>query len=356
MKRSFGLTVLGMGLAAAMTLAGAGHVTAADAGPVLLAEAQKVFKPLPDKAPGSEKDTVAKIRLGRKLYNEQKMSINGTQSCNSCHRLDENRAGVDNEPTSPGAGGKRGGRNSPTTLNAGLHIAQFWDGRAPDLAAQAKGPVMNPIEMGMPNEAAVLEQLKKAGYEELFKKVFPDAAQPLTYENYAEAVAAFERTLITRDRFDDFLRDDEKALTEPEKKGLAVFMKVGCADCHQGVLLGGDRYEKMGEANAYANKEDLGRFDVTKKDEDKFVFKVPSLRNIALTAPYFHDGKAANLGDAVSQMADLQRGDQLSDGQVADIVAFLGALSDKERVKPAAAASTEGSVRKIFKRKILRKL
>ena len=170
MKRSFGLTVLSMGLAVAMALAGASRVSAADEGQGLLAEAQKVFKQLPDKMPGSENDTVAKIRLGRKLYNETKISINGTQSCNSCHRLDENRAGVNNEPTSPGAEGKRGGRNSPTTLNAGLHIAQFWDGRAPDLAAQAKGPVMNPIEMGMPNEAAVLEQLKKPDMKSCSRK------------------------------------------------------------------------------------------------------------------------------------------------------------------------------------------
>ena len=139
MKRSFGLNVLWMGLAAAMALAGAGRATAADEGQGLLAEAQKVFKKLPDKMPGSDKDTVAKIRLGRKLYNETKISINGTQSCNSCHRLDENRAGVDNEPTSPGAEGKRGGRNSPTTLNAGLHIAQFWDGRAPTWPRRPRG-------------------------------------------------------------------------------------------------------------------------------------------------------------------------------------------------------------------------
>jgi len=133
------------------------------------------------------------------------------------------------------------------------------------LAAQAKGPVLNPIEMGMPSEAVAMARLKEAGYEEAFKKIFADAAQPLTYDNYAEAVAAFERTLITRDRFDDFLGGKENALTEQEKKGLAQFMKVGCANCHQGALLGGDRYEKMGEANAYANKEDLGRFEVTKK-------------------------------------------------------------------------------------------
>ncbi len=214
---------------------------------------------------------------------------------------------------------------------------------------------MNPIEMGMPNEAAVLEQLKKAGYEEMFKKVFPDAAQPLTYDNYAEAVAAFERTLITRDRFDDFLGGKEDALSEQEKGGLAQFMKVGCANCHQGALLGGDRYEKMGDANAYENKEDVGRFEVTKKDEDKFVFKVPSLRNIAITAPYFHDGKAATLSDAVKQMAWLQVGEKASDEQVAQIVAFLGALTDKQRVKPAASPGREGAAKKFLKRKVLRK-
>ena len=355
MKRPMGTNIVGTGLAALLAVIAAGQAGAAGESQGLLAEAQKTFKQLPDKMPGGEKDTPAMIRLGRKLYNEQRISINGTQSCNSCHRLDQNLAGVDNEPTSPGAEGKRGGRNSPTALNAGFHIAQFWDGRAADLVEQAKGPVLNPIEMGMPNEEAVLEQLKKAGYEGLFKKVFPDAVPPLTYDNYALAVAAFERTLITHDRFDDFLGGKENALTDQEQKGLSQFLKAGCTDCHQGALLGGDRYEKMGQAEAYANKEDLGRFDVTKKEEDKYVFKVPSLRNIALTYPYFHDGKAATLSDAVSQMAELQLGEKLSQDQVADMVAFLGALSDKERAKPAASPAREGGAKKFLKRKVLRK-
>jgi len=298
----------------------------------LLKEANAVFEKLPDKMPGSEKDTEAKIELGKKLYFEEKISINNTQSCNSCHRVDENLGGVDNLPTSKGAEGEFGGRNAPTTLNAGFHIAQFWDGRAPDLAAQAKGPVLNPIEMGMPDEASVLERLKEAGYADLFKKAFPDAEQPLTYDNFAEAVAAFERTLITCDRFDDYLGGDESALTKKEQNGLRVFMRIGCTDCHSGALLGGDRYEEMGEAEAYANTEDVGRFEVTKKEEDKFVFKVPSLRNIAITGPYFHDGKAATLEDAIKQMASLQLGEELKDRQVKTIAAFLSALTDKERV------------------------
>jgi len=298
----------------------------------VLKEVKDVFEPLPDKMPGSENDTEAKIALGKKLYFEEKISINKTQSCNSCHRVDEKLGGVDNLPTSKGAEGEFGGRNAPTTLNAGFHIAQFWDGRAPDLAAQAKGPVLNPIEMGMPNEASVLERLKEAGYAKLFQKAFPDAEQPLTYDNFAEAVAAFERTLVTCDRFDDFLGGDESALNKKELQGLRTFVKVGCADCHEGALLGGDRYEKMGEAKAYANTEDLGRFEVTKKEEDKFVFKVPSLRNIAITGPYFHDGKAKTLEDAVTQMASLQLGEELKERQIKTIAAFLSALTDKDRV------------------------
>ena len=290
-----------------------------------------MFARLPEKMPGSESDTPGKIELGKKLYFETAISINKKQSCNSCHRVDENRGGVDNLPTSPGAEGKLGGRNSPTTLNAGLHIAQFWDGRAADLAAQAMGPVLNPIEMGMPDEDLVLERLKEAGYEPMFKKVFPKDQAPVTYANYAEAVAAFERTLITRDRFDDFLGGGLGALTAAEKRGLKTFMEVGCADCHSGALLGAAGYEKMGEANEYANKEDLGRYEVTKKEEDKFFFKVPSLRNIAITGPYFHDGKAATLADAVKQMAWLQKGEELNDQQLESIVAFLGSLTDKKR-------------------------
>jgi len=297
----------------------------------LLAEVRDVFAPLPEKMPGSENDTEARIALGKKLYFETAISVNRTQSCNSCHRLDEKLGGVDNLPTSEGAEGKFGDRNSPTTLNAGLHIAQFWDGRAADLAEQAKGPVLNPIEMGMENEAAVLARLEEAGYGEPFKAVFPDAEPALTYDNYAEALAAFERTLITRDRFDDFLGGKPKALTAAEVGGLKEFMEIGCIDCHSGALLGGDSYEQMGQANEYANKKDLGRFDVTKDEEDKYVFKVPSLRNIALTAPYFHDGQAKTLADAVKQMAWLQLDEQLDEGQVASIVAFLGSLTDKER-------------------------
>ena len=266
----------------------------------LRAGALKVLAPIPEKMPGGENDTPARVKLGRDLFFEKKLSANNTQSCNSCHAVDHNRGGVDNEPTSPGAFGKRGGRNSPTVLNAGFHIAQFWDGRAKTLEDQAKGPVLNPGEMGMPSEAAVVEKLKaEKKYVGAFKKAFPGESDPVTYDNFAKAVGSFERTLRTHDRFDDFLKGDDKALTAAELKGLDTFLSIGCTTCHTGPLLGGNDYKKLGILNAYENTADKGRIEVTKEDYDEFVFKVPSLRNIALTAPYFHDGQKATLAEVI---------------------------------------------------------
>jgi cytochrome c peroxidase len=246
----------------------------------------------------------------------------------------EKKGGVDNEQTSPGAFGKRGDRNSPTVLNAGFHFAQFWDGRASDLVAQAKGPILNPVEMAMPDEKTVVEKISKIeGYKELFEKAFPSDSEKISYDNIAKSIAAFERTLKTSDRLDDFISGNYKALTPSEIEGLEKFMTTGCMSCHNGPLLGGNSYRKMGEKNPYENTEDIGRAAVTKNDAEKYYFKVPSLRNIALTAPYFHDGKAATLEDAVKKMAYLQLGKELQDNEVASIVTFLKALTDKEREK-----------------------
>ena len=293
--------------------------------------ATQIFKPIPASMPGAEKDTKEMIELGKKLYFDPRLSKDNTVSCNTCHLLDKGKkAGVDNLPVSKGVGGKKGPRNAPTVWNAGFHIAQFWDGRAKDLVEQAKGPILNPLEMAMPNEKAVIDKLKKIPeYVELFKKAFPKDKEPLTYHNLARAIAAFERTLITKDRFDDYLKGDKKALTAKEKEGLALFMDKGCITCHKGSLLGGDMFQKIGLVNPYPNKKDLGRYEVTKKEEDKFVFKVPSLRNVALTAPYFHDGSVATLEEAVRQMAWLQLGKKLTDKEVESIVAFLKALTGK---------------------------
>jgi cytochrome c peroxidase len=246
--------------------------------------------------------------------------------------VDKNRAGVDNERTSPGAFGKRGGRNSPTVLNAGFHFSQFWDGRAATLEDQAKGPILNPIEMSMPNEAEVLQRLRKdKDYQAMFAKAFPADPEKLSYDNVARAIAAFERTLITRDRLDDFLKGDDRALSAVELTGLNSFVEIGCTTCHNGPLVGAATFQKAGLIHAYENTTDLGRFDVTKDESDKFKFKVPALRNVALTGPYFHDGAVERLDEVVKKMAWMQLGRELNEDEIKSITAFLQALSDKER-------------------------
>ena len=327
---------------AVSTLLGAaaiGFAQTANLNPATLrSNALQTMAILPDKAPGAEKDSAVLVSLGKELYFEKRLSKNSSQSCNTCHVVDGGRAGVDNEPTSPGAFGKRGDRNSPTVFNAALHIAQFWDGRAPDLKEQAKGPILNPVEMAMASEAEVLERLKAdKSYPAKFKAAFAGEAEPINYENVAKAIAAFERTLISRDRFDDFLKGKDSALTHAELKGLDTFLKTGCTTCHNGPLLGGNSYRKVGVMKPYANQTDVGRAAVTKEDDDKFLFKVPSLRNIAATHPYFHDGKIATLHEAVRTMAHLQLGLQLSADQEADLVAFLKALTGKGINASAAA-------------------
>ena len=300
----------------------------------LMQQANVFFKPLPAKMPVFGDAPKDQIALGEKLYHDVRLSVNDTQSCNTCHRLDEKLGGVDNKKLSDGAlPGTIGSRNSPTVLNAGFHFVQFWDGRAADLAEQAKGPILNPVEMGMPSEDAVVKKIGGIDeYQSMFKNAFPDDESPITYNNLVHAIATFEATLITSDRFDDFLQGDAKALNDAEKAGLKKFMEVGCTTCHSGPAVGGSMYQKLGLVHPYANRRDLGRYDATGKEADKYFFKVPSLRNIALTAPYFHDGSIASLEEAVKQMAYLQLGKELTDDEVASIVTFLHTLTDKERV------------------------
>lgn len=310
-------------------------LAAADSAERLLQKAMRYFEPLPAEMPGAGEDTPERVALGKKLYFDPRLSINDSQSCASCHRLEGGFAGVDNLPTSPGAKGEKGNRNSPTVLNAGFQFAQFWDGRSPDLVDQAKQPILNPIEMGMPSEAAVEEKIRGiAEYRELFAKAFPGDAEPVSYQNLASAIAAFERTLKTDDRFDDFLKGDLQALTRQELEGLATFMKLACTSCHDGPLLGGSLFEKLGKRDAvYENQADQGLYEVTKKDEDRMFFKVPTLRNVALTAPYYHDGRVATLEEAVRSMGELQGGLAPSDQETREIVAFLKALNDKQLVR-----------------------
>lgn len=312
-------------LAASLMLA-AGWTQADES--TLRQEALAKFGIIPAQMPGAERDTPKLIALGRELYFDNALSINRSQSCNSCHRLDGGRGGSDHNKTSPGAKkGALGARNAPTVLNAGFDIAQFWDGRAADLAEQAKGPILNPVEMAMPSAAAVEQRIgAMPHYQKAFAGVF-GAEAAISFDPIAQAIAAFERTLITQDRFDQWQGGDDSALSAQEQRGLQTFISSGCASCHDGPLLGGQRYEKIGRIHPYANTKDKGRMAVTGNPQDEYVFKVQSLRNIALTAPYFHDGEAATLEDAIKQMGWLQLGRELNDSQVADIVAFLKSLS-----------------------------
>ena len=293
-------------------------------------QASTILGVLPDTMPGSENDTPEKIALGEKLYFDKALSINDSQSCNSCHDLNNGNMGVDHEPTSPGANGERGGRNSPTSVNAGFHIAQFWDGRAADLKAQAKGPILNPGEMAMPDEETVMAKLSGiVGYPAMFRAAFPEQNKVMTYDNLAEAIAAFERTLISRDRFDTFQKGDLAALNEQELRGLESFVNTGCVGCHNGATIGGSSYQKVGVVIPYMaeDSEDIGRAAVTGNAAEKFFFKVPSLRNIAKTGPYFHDGEVPTLEEAVSIMAEVQLGKELKTDEVEDIVAFLNTMN-----------------------------
>ena len=304
----------------------------ADGVDLLMRRANRFFEPLPSAMPGAQDDTAERITLGRQLFFEKRLSINDSQSCASCHKLDDGFAGVDNLGTSPGAGGELGNRNSPTVLNAGWQDAQFWDGRAEDLVAQAGQPILNPVEMGMPDEQAVEDKIRAIDdYRKAFGAVFPGDEQPVTYLNITRAIAAFERTLITPSRFDDFLNGDSTALTETEQRGLGSFLKLDCNSCHDGVLVGGETYEPLGKEHPYENQADQGIYELSGDEDDRMVFKVAPLRNVALTAPYFHDGKIDSLDEAIRKMGKLQLDEELSDSQVSDIASFLKALTDKNR-------------------------
>lgn len=288
-----------------------------------------LFAPLPKVAESADNPiTPAKTELGRMLYFDTRFSKNQKISCNTCHGL--NNFGVDGEPTSEGFGKQRGGRNAPTVLNAALHLAQFWDGRAPTVEEQAKGPVLNPIEMAMPDADHVLKVINSIPeYPPLFAKAFPESATPVTYDNFGKAIGAFERQLLTPGRWDEFLGGQAAALTPAEKEGFNKFVSTGCATCHNGVAVGGAMYQKLGLIKPWPGLKDNGRSDITKNEAEKHFFKVPSLRNIEKTGPYLHDGSIKDLPEMVRKMAEHQLNKTLSDADVDSIVAFLRALTGK---------------------------
>ena len=272
-----------------------------------------------------------KVVLGKYLYFDTRLSGEGNISCNSCHGL--KTYGVDNERFSPGdAPGTVGGRNSPTVFHAALHKMQFWDGRASDVEEQAGGPILNPLEHNIKDEKQLMNRLKAVElYQELFTKAYGNE-DPLTFNNLTNAIGAFERTLMPESRFDTYLEGDQSALNTQEKKGLQAFIDSGCITCHSGPALGGQMLQKFGLFHDYwkhtaSEDVDLGLFDISARESEKYYFKVPGLRNIVHTAPYFHDGSVDDLDYAVKIMGKLQRNVDLSDEDVSDIVAFLGSLS-----------------------------
>lgn len=266
------------------------------------------------------------VALGKRLFFDPRMSAASDVSCNSCHDLGS--FGVDRKRHSAGHRGHIGERNAPTVLNAAVSFAQFWDGRASTLEEQAKGPILDPREMAMVSPGAVVERLRAIpGYREPFRAAFPDASEPITFDNVARAIGAFERTLVTPGRWDRYLRGDKAALTEEEQKGLRTFLNVGCMVCHTGQLLGGSSFERVGALEPWPNQSDTGRMRVTRAEDDRMRFKVPSLRNVAETAPYFHDGSAETLEQAVTMMGWHQLGSELTREEVTSIVTWLRSLT-----------------------------
>ena len=286
-----------------------------------------LFAPLPTyMAAGGPRPSEAEVNLGRRLYHEPVLSGGHDVSCNTCHAL--NGYGADGRKVSFGSHGQTGARNAPSVYNAAGQIAQFWDGRAPSVEEQAKGPILNPAEMAMPNPGAVLEHMRASPeYRAAFRAAFPNEAQPITYDNVGRAIGAFERGLVTPSPWDRFLAGDSSALTPDEQRGAATFVRVGCAGCHNGPYVGGQSYQKLGLVKPWPTSTDSGRIKVTHNPADLFVFKVPTLRNVEKTGPYFHDGSVASLDEAIRLMGRHQLGKELTDSQIRDIHAWLGSLT-----------------------------
>lgn len=274
------------------------------------------------------------VALGKALYFDTRLSKNHDLSCNSCHDLEN--YGVDPRkkdgkltPTSEGHKGQMGARNSPTVYNAYLHASQFWDGRAADVEEQAKGPVLNPVEMAMVGSKEAIATLRSIpGYKAMFKAAFPKDKRPINWDNFAKAVGAFERKLVTPAPVDAFFSGDLDALTDAQARGFQLFAER-CASCHMGPSFGGAIFQKLGLMKPYET-EDTGRMEVTGKESDKYFFKVPGLRNVAKTAPYMHDGSISDLKEMVAIMGEYQTPQgKPSEEEISDIVAFLEALTGK---------------------------
>lgn len=297
--------------------------------------ASALFKPVPETVSQTQGRTLteAQVALGKQLFFEPRLSRSHILSCNTCHNI--GTGGADNVPTSVGHGWQKGPRNSPTVFNAVLNVAQFWDGRAEDLQAQAKGPIQASVEMNNTPERVEQTLASIPEYVAAFGKAFPASDKPVSFDNMALAIEAFEATLVTpQSPFDRYLAGDDKALDAQQKEGLALFMDTGCSACHNGVNLGGQAYFPFGlvrkPTDAILPIGDKGRFAVTKTSSDEYVFRAAPLRNIALTAPYFHSGQVWELKEAVAIMGNSQLGRELKDREVASITAFLHGLTGRQ--------------------------
>ena len=318
-------------LPAALLFVGTAASAALSADP-LLEDARELFDPIPFGVPAVRSNPVTreKVELGKMLFFDPRLSASGLLSCNTCHNL--GMGGDDNLETSVGHGWSKGPRNAPTVLNAVFNVAQFWDGRAADLKAQARSPIQAAVEMNSTPERVITILKSMPEYVVRFENSFPDEADPVTFENVAKAIEAFEATLITpASRFDQFLEGKVNALSVDEKAGLRLFMDKGCAGCHNGVNVGGHDYYTFGVFEKPGAEilppGDKGRFAVTEAEGDEYVFRAPSLRNVTLTAPYFHSGKVWGLEQAVEVMGISQLGETLSGEDIEAITAFLGTLT-----------------------------
>lgn len=313
-------------------------------------EAKEFFEVVPSVLPAVKDNAITrvKIELGKKLFFDPRLSRSGFISCNSCHNV--GMGGGDNLETSVGHGWQSGPRNAPTVLNAVLNTAQFWDGRADDLKEQAKGPIQAGVEMASTPDR-VIETLKSIPqYVAEFKTAFPGEADPVTFDNVAKAIEAFEVTLLTpAARFDQFLEGNDAVMTKEEKLGLSLFMEKGCTTCHNGVNIGGNGYFPFGMVEkpdaTILPENDPGRYTVTQTEDEKFVFRAAPLRNIALTAPYFHTGKVWDLEGAVKVMGTAQLGVALTDDEVTALTSFLKTLTGEQPlieypILPESTAST----------------
>nr|WP_283844419.1 cytochrome-c peroxidase [Bradyrhizobium cenepequi] len=301
----------------------------------LMRAARQIFKPIPSVIPAVKDNPITheKVELGKMLFFDPRLSASEIISCNTCHNL--GTGGVDAGPTSVGHGWQRGPRRAPTVYNAVFNLAQFWDGRAADLKAQAKGPVQASVEMNATPDHVINTLNSMSDYVLMFKKAFPNEASPVTFDNVTKAIEAFEATLITPAApFDQYLEGDTTALNDQQKAGLKLFLEKGCSSCHNGINVGGQDYFPFGVVERPGTNllpaTDKGRFEVTKAPGDEYVFRAAPLRNVALRAPYFHSGKAWSLKQAVGVMAKVQLGAKFSDDEENDIVAFLNSLTGQQ--------------------------